>query len=649
MMPRPLLLALTCWVAIGASRASLSVYMTPEQLAARSTTIVEGVVIESRSGYDPARRSLATYTTLDIRKVYRGALGQERLVLREPGGRYGDLVHELDAVPVYAAGEQVLVFLEPAPDGVLRTAGMFFGKFRLEQDATEKSLAAVRDLDGQGRILHRPAQRLERFSIADLVAVAATVPATRSRPAIEPLALPPELSRLEWPADEADPAERIVAPAFAGDRLEKFVPLSMSNPTRWNQPDSGTSIPFSIDPRRDPLGHPAAALAEIGRAMAAWTDVPEARLGFRVVDGDYDYAASHSLSPAAAYSGTNIILFGDPYGDIPDPVGCTGVLAVGGYWRTPSSSTVVNGQTFYSALQGYVIFNDGFECFLGDPDNLAEVATHELGHVLGFGHSTAWDSVMQAATGGGRGPRLGDDDRDAAHCHYPHTLSLLSPDGGESWEAGTVQAISWAGSPEDGPDPGTVSLEWSRDGGPWEPIASDQPNDGHYDWLLPKVATSSARVRVVRHNLTVSAPYGYPEACSGDASRETFSVTVPVRVAGSISGRRSPSPLSLDKGPGSVVRLSWMASCSPDANDYAIYAGSLDELRQGLWRPQPLTCRAGADLTEDLDGSGGSHYYLVSPMAGGVEGTFGRDSTGTLRPEPQSTCGLRESFATCRQ
>ena len=54
----------------------------------------------------------------------------------------------------------------------------------------------------------------------------------------------------------------------------------------------------------------------------------------------------------------NIVLFNDPYGDITDPVGCSGTLAIGGYWRSGSISKTVNGIAYYPATRLYVIFNN---------------------------------------------------------------------------------------------------------------------------------------------------------------------------------------------------------------------------------------------------------------------------------------------------
>jgi hypothetical protein len=91
----------------------------------------------------------------------------------------------------------------------------------------------------------------------------------------------------------------------------------------------GTAISVNIQPQGNPLGSPSAAVAEMQRAMDAWNAVPESRVTIQAGNTAYNYTASHSQSPAQSYSGTNVILFDDPYGDISDPVNCSGVLLVG--------------------------------------------------------------------------------------------------------------------------------------------------------------------------------------------------------------------------------------------------------------------------------------------------------------------------------
>lgn len=79
----------------------------------------------------------------------------------------------------------------------------------------------------------------------------------------------------------------------------------------------------------------------------------------------------------------------------------------------------------------------------------------------------------------------------------PPSVTVLSPNGGESWTAGSVHAIAWnASDPEDGAAV-TVRIEWSDDDGvSWAPVDSLLANSGSYSWTVPAIPTANARVRV---------------------------------------------------------------------------------------------------------------------------------------------------------
>ncbi|HEX4826171.1 MAG TPA: matrixin family metalloprotease [Candidatus Polarisedimenticolaceae bacterium] len=624
-----------------AARAASSVYLPLDRLAAAATLVVEGQVVRTASGLDPAMGALATYVTIDVSFVHRGPATLTRIVVREPGGHVGDLVNAIDAVPVFEAGENVLLFLEPARDRALRVAGLFFGKFTLVETAWG-GRAARRDLSGQGLIFGRAPAETEEFPASEIESLVAAVPGRSAR---DWSAVPPELDRLVW--DDVREASSTViggkAPVASGPSAD-FTTMSTNYPVRWMESDSATPVSINIQPGGNPLNDDVAAVGAIRRGMAAWTNVPEARIVLQSGNESYAFTASNAQSPTTVMPPVNIILFGDPYNEITDPSGCTGTLAMGGYWRSGTGTKTVNGVTFYPTLRQYVVFNNNFQCFLGNADNLAEVAAHELGHGLGFGHSTVADAIMRAtAYGNGRGPRLGDDDRDAAHCDYPHTLTLTSPNGGESWSANTVHAVTWTATAEVGPDPGTVDIELSQDGGTtWTPIATGEPNDGSFAWTIGVAPGTQNLVRVIRHNRVSPTPAPYPEACSQDASDGVFTIAAPQPVAGCVPDGSNGPALRIDRGSGGALVLTWGASCSSGATNYAVYQGTLAALRSGTWDHAPVTCAGGTDLTETIVPGAVSAYYLVAPTASGQEGILGNLSSGAPRPSSTAACAPRE-------
>jgi hypothetical protein len=75
----------------------------------------------------------------------------------------------------------------------------------------------------------------------------------------------------------------------------------------------------------------------------------------------------------------------------------------------------------------------------------------------------------------------------------PPTLTMIAPNGGESWAAGSTQTIRWSSTGA----LASVGLEFSASSGAvWTLITASTNNDGAYQWTVPDSISSSCLVRV---------------------------------------------------------------------------------------------------------------------------------------------------------
>lgn len=87
---------------------------------------------------------------------------------------------------------------------------------------------------------------------------------------------------------------------------------------------------------------------------------------------------------------------------------------------------------------------------------------------------------------------------DTLYCGYQMSyIRVLRPNGGETWNAGSVQAINWETSTSDHAE--RVNIHYSTDGGShWvhPPIASEIQNLGTYSWTVPADISADCIVKV---------------------------------------------------------------------------------------------------------------------------------------------------------
>jgi hypothetical protein len=106
---------------------------TPE-LVASATNIVTGKVLAVTSHYTPNHKSV--YTTIDIAvgSELAGSTNASEIVIRQNGGVMPDLGLAIEDMPVFQAGEDVILFLAKNGDGTYGVAQMHQGKYTIAND-----------------------------------------------------------------------------------------------------------------------------------------------------------------------------------------------------------------------------------------------------------------------------------------------------------------------------------------------------------------------------------------------------------------------------------------------------------------------------------------------------------------------------------
>ncbi|HEX8089679.1 MAG TPA: NBR1-Ig-like domain-containing protein [Blastocatellia bacterium] len=397
------------------SQATTAIMLSDEELIVSSRVILLGEVVSTKAQWNLNHDNINTYVKVKVLKVVKGLLQNEHIVFRQLGGVVGEESTVIFGAPEYKAGRRVLLFLDTARDGTLRVAQLFQGKYDVVDDSRTGAARVERKVD-KGAInllgasegsditntstLSRFTKKIKRVLRARAADVSALDAAEGSSLIVE---TPPEY---------IDDAAQGPSP---GDVTPQYTFLGSY---RWFEPDTGQPVIYRINPASAPIA--GGGTSEINQAFAAWTNVTTTALVLQ--------NGGSTTMFGFRQDGVSAISYDDPLDQMSDPVGCSGTLALGGVTSAGGGTRVIGGLTFSHIFEGDVVFNRNFACFLGVSSNLAEVATHEIGHSIGFGHSADAAATMYAtAHGGGRGATLGSDDVAAVSFLYPGSKGAPPP------------------------------------------------------------------------------------------------------------------------------------------------------------------------------------------------------------------------------
>jgi hypothetical protein len=143
-------------------------------------------------------------------------------------------------------------------------------------------------------------------------------------------------------------------------------------------------------------------------------------------------------------------------------------------------------------------------------------------------------------------------------------------------------------------------------------------------------------------------------ADAGDAIRLRFDLGVDgcngltgwyvdnVRVCTAEYGSGHVSELRVDRS-GTSITLSWEPSCLAGDNDHGIYEGELGDYASHVSR----FCTTLGSSSRTFVPAAESSYYLVVPLNGDREGSYGSDSTGDERQQGGDACAPQALAPSC--
>jgi len=121
-----------------------------DELTSESALIVQGKIVEQHSQWDDAHKKIYTYNTLTVIRVIKGQPGLQTVVVRELGGKIGDVGEYVNGLSYLSPNDHVLLFLRPTSESqVYKIHSFALGEFKV---LTEDGVTKVHHVLGMDKV-----------------------------------------------------------------------------------------------------------------------------------------------------------------------------------------------------------------------------------------------------------------------------------------------------------------------------------------------------------------------------------------------------------------------------------------------------------------------------------------------------------------
>ena len=284
---------------------------------------------------------------------------------------------------------------------------------------------------------------------------------------------------------------------------------------KWRSP----SVIYFVNP----AGGPAGTLQAVTASLQTWTDVSSSSLEFL-------FGGTSASTSSQGRDGTNLILFQPLLSDS---------IAVTFTWYDTSTGEITDSDILLSTSYSWSAS--------GAPGSMdvQNIVTHESGHMLSledlYGAGDSAKTMYGFASAGETKKRTLDPDDAAGISHlYPlqaGAVTVISPNGGESFEKGSSHDIAWSRSGDAG---AFVNIDLLKGGAVNGIIASSTSNDGLFSWIVLPTQAAGADYRI---RITSTS-----NGSITDVSNATFSIVATPPPPVTLTGLSISGPASVTEG-----------------------------------------------------------------------------------------------------